>query len=133
MDRLNRLAGHLANNRYFTYDVPVEEIPAAHAHTHTHTGIHARRVFLMYLYLHSSSSSSSSSADIHVANTDAKDWKPPKDYSQYSKVKAQDGYEVLKTAQHGSLKHKTLFISGASRGIGLSIALRAARDGANIW
>ena len=27
---------------------------------------------------------------------------------------------------------KTLFISGASRGIGLAIALRAARDGANI-
>lgn len=32
----------------------------------------------------------------------------------------------------GSLKGKTLFISGASRGIGLAIALRAARDGANI-
>jgi len=31
-----------------------------------------------------------------------------------------------------SLKGKTLFISGASRGIGLAIALRAARDGANI-
>ena len=31
-----------------------------------------------------------------------------------------------------SLKGKTLFITGASRGIGLSIALRAARDGANI-
>ena len=31
-----------------------------------------------------------------------------------------------------SLKDKTLFISGASRGIGLAIALRAARDGANI-
>ena len=31
-----------------------------------------------------------------------------------------------------SLKGKTLFISGASRGIGLSIALRAARDGANV-
>ena len=31
-----------------------------------------------------------------------------------------------------SLQGKTLFISGASRGIGLSIALRAARDGANI-
>jgi len=30
------------------------------------------------------------------------------------------------------LKGKTLFISGASRGIGLAIALRAARDGANI-
>jgi citronellol/citronellal dehydrogenase len=31
-----------------------------------------------------------------------------------------------------SLKGKTLFISGASRGIGLAIALRAAKDGANI-
>src|SRR5256885_3077368 len=30
------------------------------------------------------------------------------------------------------LRGKTLFISGASRGIGLAIALRAARDGANI-
>ncbi len=32
----------------------------------------------------------------------------------------------------GDLKGKTLFITGASRGIGLSIALRAARDGANV-
>jgi citronellol/citronellal dehydrogenase len=32
----------------------------------------------------------------------------------------------------GSLEGKTLFISGASRGIGLAIALRAARDGANV-
>ncbi|MBO0757132.1 MAG: NAD(P)-dependent oxidoreductase, partial [Bradyrhizobiaceae bacterium] len=31
-----------------------------------------------------------------------------------------------------SLKGKTLLITGASRGIGLAIALRAARDGANI-
>lgn len=31
-----------------------------------------------------------------------------------------------------SLKGKTLFITGASRGIGLAIARRAARDGANI-
>ena len=31
-----------------------------------------------------------------------------------------------------SLAAKTLFITGASRGIGLAIALRAARDGANI-
>ncbi len=30
------------------------------------------------------------------------------------------------------LRNKTLFITGASRGIGLAIALRAARDGANI-
>jgi citronellol/citronellal dehydrogenase len=32
----------------------------------------------------------------------------------------------------GTLSNKTLFITGASRGIGLAIALRAARDGANI-
>jgi len=31
-----------------------------------------------------------------------------------------------------SLKNKTIFITGASRGIGKAIALRAARDGANI-
>src|SRR4029079_18161915 len=31
-----------------------------------------------------------------------------------------------------SLKGKTLFITGGSRGIGLAIAVRAARDGANI-
>ena len=30
------------------------------------------------------------------------------------------------------LKGRTIFISGASRGIGLAIALRAARDGANV-
>lgn len=31
-----------------------------------------------------------------------------------------------------SLRGKTLFITGSSRGIGLSLALRAARDGANV-
>src|ERR1043165_8215947 len=31
-----------------------------------------------------------------------------------------------------TLNGKTLFITGASRGIGLAIGLRAARDGANI-
>ena len=31
-----------------------------------------------------------------------------------------------------SLAGRTIFISGASRGIGLAIALRAARDGANV-
>jgi citronellol/citronellal dehydrogenase len=31
-----------------------------------------------------------------------------------------------------SLRDKTLFISGGSRGVGLAIALRAARDGANV-
>jgi citronellol/citronellal dehydrogenase len=34
--------------------------------------------------------------------------------------------------QGATLKDRTLFITGASRGIGLAIALRAARDGANI-
>ena len=31
-----------------------------------------------------------------------------------------------------SLRGKTLFISGASRGIGVAIAVRAAKDGANV-
>ena len=31
-----------------------------------------------------------------------------------------------------SLKNRTIFITGASRGIGREIALRCARDGANI-
>ncbi len=31
-----------------------------------------------------------------------------------------------------TLKGKTIFVSGASRGIGLAIALRAAKDGANV-
>lgn len=31
-----------------------------------------------------------------------------------------------------SLQGKTIFITGGSRGIGLAIALRAARDGANV-
>jgi NAD(P)-dependent dehydrogenase (short-subunit alcohol dehydrogenase family) len=31
-----------------------------------------------------------------------------------------------------NLEGKTVFISGASRGIGLAIAIRAARDGANV-
>ncbi|MET3663725.1 NAD(P)-dependent oxidoreductase [Caulobacter sp. 1776] len=35
-------------------------------------------------------------------------------------------------SQLNSLGGKTLFVTGASRGIGLAIALRAARDGANI-
>ena len=32
----------------------------------------------------------------------------------------------------GSLSGKTMIMSGGSRGIGLAIALRAARDGANV-
>ncbi len=39
---------------------------------------------------------------------------------------------VRKEHDVADLKGKTLFITGASRGIGLAIALRAARDGANI-
>jgi citronellol/citronellal dehydrogenase len=39
---------------------------------------------------------------------------------------------MLNTEDPMSLKGKTLFITGASRGIGLAIALKAARDGANI-
>jgi citronellol/citronellal dehydrogenase len=38
----------------------------------------------------------------------------------------------LATPPAASVAGKTLFITGASRGIGLAIALRAARDGANI-
>ena len=40
--------------------------------------------------------------------------------------------EAFDFYKEGTLKNKTLFISGASRGIGLAIALRAAKDGANI-
>ena len=38
----------------------------------------------------------------------------------------------MNSNSQGPLKGRTLFITGASRGIGLAIALRAARDGANI-
>jgi citronellol/citronellal dehydrogenase len=38
----------------------------------------------------------------------------------------------MQSAMSESLKDKTLFITGASRGIGLAIARRAARDGANV-
>ena len=36
------------------------------------------------------------------------------------------------TKTTGTLQGRTMLISGASRGIGLAIALKAARDGANI-
>ena len=38
----------------------------------------------------------------------------------------------MKLNTMGNLKGKTLFITGASRGIGKAIGLRAARDGANV-
>ena len=40
--------------------------------------------------------------------------------------------EPLMESHMSTLKDKTLFITGGSRGIGKAIALRAARDGANI-
>jgi citronellol/citronellal dehydrogenase len=39
---------------------------------------------------------------------------------------------MIQSTEQRSLKGKTLFITGASRGIGLAIAARAAADGANI-
>src|SRR5215472_3831643 len=45
-------------------------------------------------------------------------------------VLAGDIYGLV--VEQRSLRGRTLFITGASRGIGLAIALRAARDGANI-
>jgi citronellol/citronellal dehydrogenase len=44
-------------------------------------------------------------------------------------TKFVEGFEFKNVSD---LKGKTLFITGGSRGIGLAIALRAARDGANI-
>src|SRR5215475_5085456 len=45
-------------------------------------------------------------------------------------------HRAMSTALQGgtrmTLEGKTLFISGASRGVGLAIAIRAARDGANV-
>src|SRR5690606_25444693 len=46
----------------------------------------------------------------------------------------RDDEEKRSTVEYSmpTLQGKTLFITGASRGIGKAIALRAARDGANI-
>jgi citronellol/citronellal dehydrogenase len=41
-------------------------------------------------------------------------------------------FEPYEFKKVGDLKGKTVFITGASRGIGLAIAIRAAQDGANI-
>ena len=41
-------------------------------------------------------------------------------------------YHPFDFSSVGNLSGKTIFITGASRGIGLQIALRAAQDGANI-
>ena len=41
-------------------------------------------------------------------------------------------FEPYNIVKSGSLKGKTLFITGASRGIGFEIGLRAAKDGANV-
>ena len=40
-----------------------------------------------------------------------------------------DGFPFEKV---GDLKGKTIFITGASRGIGLAIGIKAAKDGANV-
>lgn len=47
-------------------------------------------------------------------------------------VFVQRNIDPLPVDPTGNLKGKTLFISGASRGIGLAIAIAAARDGANV-
>src|SRR3569833_4218047 len=45
---------------------------------------------------------------------------------------SKGGSQMSPLSGSTGLKGRTLFITGASRGIGLAIALRAARDGANI-
>jgi citronellol/citronellal dehydrogenase len=50
----------------------------------------------------------------------------------FRKYLAEPIYAQFGSLPRGNLRGKTLFISGASRGIGLAIAVRAARDGANI-
>src|SRR6202166_2827937 len=49
-----------------------------------------------------------------------------------SRSKGKNPRETPQGSMMTSLKGKTLFVSGGSRGIGLAIALRAARDGANV-
>jgi citronellol/citronellal dehydrogenase len=53
----------------------------------------------------------------------------------YNKTKlgwVMQNTELFEFTEKSNLKGKTLFITGASRGIGLAIALRAAKDGANV-
>ena len=41
-------------------------------------------------------------------------------------------YPAKPVSELGTLKNKTIFITGGSRGIGLAIALKCAKDGCNI-
>ncbi|GCB77733.1 hypothetical protein scyTo_0020029, partial [Scyliorhinus torazame] len=51
----------------------------------------------------------------------------------YQAVSCTLSLTVLKMLQNtGKLAGRTLFITGASRGIGKAIALKAAKDGANV-
>ena len=62
-------------------------------------------------------------------------------YRYFSSAQLPKGYYVQRAlgglnpklaSKEGSLKGKTVLISGGSRGIGLAIGIRAARDGANV-
>ena len=58
---------------------------------------------------------------------------PPSSGSESRSSPANNDEQDLKgSVTMANLAGKTLFITGASRGIGLAIALRAARDGANV-
>lgn len=52
--------------------------------------------------------------------------------NQLKNVWVNKNIEAFDFVFKNNLKGKTLFITGASRGIGLAIALRAAQDGANV-
>ena len=57
-------------------------------------------------------------------------FKPTKGLSAWT-LKAFMPFDFIKT-ESANLKGQTIFVTGASRGIGLEIAKRCARDGANI-